>query len=360
MTTRIPPLLEPYLQIPSSSSQQIILLTSVLGASTNWLVLRFLYDALGTHPSSTRPGRNRGANEGDGGDGGDGERMGREGEEMIGVVLVSFMRDFEFWREGGRKLGLDLSRLAQKGRFAFVDGLTGLFAASSSLPPAEAGKEDETGAAGAMAMTLRSPALERVKKDILQQVERIRGKDGVEGMAEGKGKARRVLLIIDQPDLLLAATGDEVGAEEMNDVIYDLREVNPPHPTSSSASYTDTPSHSQHTYATILTLSADQPLLLSPSTPLEINHASFLIGIAHQARFTIALRLLDTGAARDVSGVLRVTVGAVGWGGDDAQEDGDENGDIYGGKGREGEREERELLYFVGGDGGVRVFERGQ
>jgi len=55
----------------------------------------------------------------------------------------------------------------------------------------------------------------------------------------------------------------------------------------------------------------------------------------------VSLRGLDTGTARDVSGVLRITRGV------------QEEDDV----GEEGE--ERELLYFVGGDGGVRVFERG-
>lgn len=77
----------------------------------------------------------------------------------------------------------------------------------------------------------------------------------------------------------------------------------------------------------------------SPHTPLEINHAAFVTGLAHLARFTIGLRLLDTGAARDVSGVLRVTRGA-------------DEGEV--------DVEEREVLYFVGGDGGVRVFGRGE
>jgi elongator complex protein 6 len=55
----------------------------------------------------------------------------------------------------------------------------------------------------------------------------------------------------------------------------------------------------------------------------------------------MGLRLLDTGTARDVSGVVRITAG-----GESSQE---------------GIKvEERELLYFVGGDGGVKVFERGQ
>lgn len=100
----------------------------------------------------------------------------------------------------------------------------------------------------------------------------------------------------------------------------------------------------KHVHSTVLALCADTPLVHGQQTPLEVNHAAFLLGIAHQADLTMSLRLLDSGVARDVSGVLRVTVGEQA----EAQEDGD------------GRRwEDREVLYFVGGDGGVKVFERG-
>lgn len=52
----------------------------------------------------------------------------------------------------------------------------------------------------------------------------------------------------------------------------------------------------------------------------------------------MGVRELDTGVARDVSGVLRIGHG----GGEGAQE-----------------VEEKEVLYFIGGDGGAKVFERG-
>lgn len=51
------------------------------------------------------------------------------------------------------------------------------------------------------------------------------------------------------------------------------------------------------------------------------------------------MRLLDTGTAKDVSGVVRITRG----------------GGVL-----ERAIEEHEYLYHVGGDGGVKVFERGQ
>ena len=94
-----------------------------------------------------------------------------------------------------------------------------------------------------------------------------------------------------------------------------------------------------------MTLSADYPLASVVQTPLEKHHASLLLNMSHAADFVMSLRLLDTGTARDVSGVLRVTVG------DSTQQAG---GDIR------RRIEDKEFLYFVGGDGGVKVFERGQ
>ena len=58
----------------------------------------------------------------------------------------------------------------------------------------------------------------------------------------------------------------------------------------------------------------------------------------------MSVRGLDTGVAKDVSGVLRISRGA----GLQVEE----------GEG-EAEVEERVFLYLVTGDGGVRVFERG-
>jgi elongator complex protein 6 len=82
MTSRTPPLLEPYLSLPPETS--FILLTNVLGASTNWLVLRYLHGFLA--PLAKNPEDEYGNGEG------------------TSVVLVSFLRDWAFWREGARKL----------------------------------------------------------------------------------------------------------------------------------------------------------------------------------------------------------------------------------------------------------------
>ena len=97
--------------------------------------------------------------------------------------------------------------------------------------------------------------------------------------------------------------------------------------------------------ATVITISADQPLVTAPQTPLETNHAALLLSFAHEADLVMSLRLLDSGTARDVSGVIRITVG------DQCSQNKPDSYKIP---------EEKDLLYFVGGDGGVKVFERGQ
>lgn len=103
----------------------------------------------------------------------------------------------------------------------------------------------------------------------------------------------------------------------------------------------------QHVHSTVITASADYPLLhnSSPSaTPLESEHRAFVTTMAHQSRVVVQLRSLGTGAARDISGVLRVSFGGQI---DDSEQ---ENGGF----------EEGEWLYQVKGDGTVKVWARGE
>ncbi|RDL31421.1 Uncharacterized protein BP5553_09630 [Venustampulla echinocandica] len=279
MASKIPPLLEPYLALPPEAS--LILLTNVLGASTNWLVLRFLHSTLATSSNSLEV----------------------HPEDETKVVFVSFLRDFAFWKDNARRLGLDLEKHAAKKSFAFVDGLSGLFLPKQQRP-----------AVGPGETVLSSPSLTNVSEAILKAIQDVRGSSGAKG---------NVLLVVDQLDLLLAVAGNQVGAVNLEEMLAGLRE---------------------EVHSAIITVSADHPLVSALQTPLETNHASFLVNIAHQADFIMGLRLLDSGTATDVSGVVRVTIG------DQVAEDDDFRRKI----------DERELLYFVAGDGGVRVFERGQ
>ncbi|KAF7156417.1 hypothetical protein CNMCM5623_010087 [Aspergillus felis] len=330
----VPPLLTPYVtSLPHSS---LTVVSSVLNATGNWLVLRFLYGALSA-PSNSQIAF--------GSDGVDG----REKRKVV--------------------LGLDLARLTDKGQFAFVDGLSELFYAPSAtqrspVPPSSPSaipprtvlplrtspgavlgrapqplpRPSSTVPSTASAESGRTKrlhfsgsgfgALDALENDIANVIKQLKtSKDGDEGEPE-------VLLVIDQPDMLLAASGPNkgIGATEMGEWVMGLQE---------------------HAYATILTLSADSPLIHNASTsasqsatPLETEHAIFAIGSAHRAEMVMQLRSLETGAARDVSGVLRISKGGA-WGRGEKT-------------GAEGDWDEREVLYFIQRDGGVRIFGRGE
>ena len=158
-----------------------------------------------------------------------------------------------------------------------------------------------------------------------------------------------VVLVIDQLDLLLATSSgqDGITASSLGDLMMELRQVRisevvPWRIVQGLRTELRTMANCiQDVHTTILTLAANTPLVTAQTTPLEVNHASLLLSAAHQADLVIGLRLLDTGAARDVSGVMRISVN------EDEEEE------------RERGVEDKELLYFVGGDGGVKVFERG-
>lgn len=75
-----------------------------------------------------------------------------------------------------------------------------------------------------------------------------------------------------------------------------------------------------------------------------MEESYFVATLAHQAFSVTSLRMLDTGLAKDVSGVLRVTMGT--GTGSPRRQDGQD-------------WDEKEVLYFVR-DGSVEVFGRGQ
>ena len=247
MASRIPPLLDAYLALPPETSQ--IVLSGVLGASTNWLVQRYLYAFLGRVASA--PDADAGADADD--------------NDSAHVLLVSFLRDFAFWKEGAARLGLDLEAAGRTGRFAFVDGLGGLFVAP---PPGTTGGNTGGGAGvrgpalqpgrqpvvpgrlgpvpvggGASRLggagwrrTLRSTQVADVQAEIETALRSIQGGGGGGGGGRRDGKAgeaatavmkeKKVVLVIDQLDFLLAATGTEGSALALQTMLLDLREVN--------------------------------------------------------------------------------------------------------------------------------------
>lgn len=89
----LPPLLTSYLSSQPESS--LTLISSILGATSNWLVLRYLYSALSTSNSSNAA------------IGFDESHNGAKKK----VVLVSFLRGWEFWRAEAKRL-VCLSKLS--------------------------------------------------------------------------------------------------------------------------------------------------------------------------------------------------------------------------------------------------------
>ncbi|OTB07295.1 hypothetical protein M426DRAFT_317980 [Hypoxylon sp. CI-4A] len=286
MATRIPPLLDPYLGPPPETS--LVLLSGVLGSTTNWLVLRYLYSLLSASSDSVAK-----------------DDLDSPNKDDTSVVLISFLRDSAFWRDGAGKLGIDLDLMAKKGRFIFVDGLTGLFhaASRSHTPRPSPGNLSRT-------KVLATPTLQHLRKELQDAIAQI----------QHSVPEQKTILIVDQLDLFLATSEDEISSQGLRETLLDTREK---------------------VHSTIVTVSADEPLMAPQATFLEKEHAAFVTSLAHDAHLVLSLRMLDTGTARDVSGVLRVTQG----------------GEL---DALDKLVEERELLYFVAGDGGVRVFERGQ
>ncbi|KAI0440263.1 hypothetical protein F4803DRAFT_577911 [Xylaria telfairii] len=295
MTAPAPPLLEPYLRLPDETS--LILLSGVLGSSTNWLVHRYLYSLLSSQSSSSSSHSLSRHNE-------LAESTDAGLQQHTSVVFVSFLRDYAFWKDGAKRLGLDLDMASKKGSFVFVDGLTGLFMSS----PDHGRRQSVTDALGRrVLLAATTDYLSRTLEDVVAH-------------AQFLTPGTQTVLVIDQPDILLAAAGDAISSQGLRDTILGLREK---------------------VHASIITISADEPLIATQGTPLEKEHASLALSLAHDAQLVMSLRMLETGTAKDVSGVLRVTPG------------GDEGA-------ASAPVEDRELLYFIGGDGSVRVFERGQ
>jgi len=104
-TTRIPQLLEPYIKLPPQDS--LTLLTGVFNATTNWLALRYLCSVLGeggdgTSRASGRKPRHLRQDVTDNSIS-SGDVNYDEEESEAAVVLVSWMRDWEFWKTEARR-----------------------------------------------------------------------------------------------------------------------------------------------------------------------------------------------------------------------------------------------------------------
>lgn len=86
----LPPALEPYLQLPPETS--LILLTSTLGCSVNWLTARFISSALASdhHQQQQEPS-----------------------PPPLAILLVSWIRDLAFWKTELRRTSVSTTKPKQ-------------------------------------------------------------------------------------------------------------------------------------------------------------------------------------------------------------------------------------------------------
>lgn len=359
--SRIPPLLQPVVSFPPKDS--LSLLTGVLDATPHWLVSRFVGSALDTSEES-------------------GNEVDETTNGITKVLLVSWMRDWDYWRnELRRGAGLDLARLANEGRIAFVDGVTGLFSGDSEVSSKSRNVDEQripsVPSRGSTVLPQRGPAPTRTAAVQPARQPLVQNTNSSPSQTS-KGRSRltspslphtaemisqtlltlqtspndKILLILDSPTTLLSTT--PTSSKDLSSLILCLREK---------------------LHSTLVVAESDTPFLaaanpaaflgagdyLTPSSQQEKNHAgtfaplekeiaSFVVGLGHSARMIVGTRGLDTGVARDVSGVLRVCRGGC-W-----DEDGEEETRS---DGREETGRDMEVLYHVAADGSVRVFERG-
>ena len=157
-------------------------------------------------------------------------------------------------------------------------------------------------------------SLTEAEKGILQSIQK-----------HHKSPDRHVVLILDNPDILLGS--GITTAQHLDQLVQKLRSL---------------------VHSVVVTCSVDLPLVTATAqstnatfSPLEVDCARFITRQAHNANFVMSVRGLDTGAARDVSGVLRVTRSGHSYDLDD-----DEEASVR----------EMEALYLVQKDGGVQSF----
>lgn len=133
------------------------------------------------------------------------------------------------------------------------------------------------------------------------------------------------LIILDGLDFLCASQPD-IGVLQLQDFLSTVRELS---------------------QAVVLTCSTDTPLLHNRhegATSLERDHAALLSTVAHQSSWIFQSRGLDTGTARDITGVLRISCGP------DYADEVDETRGL----------DDGEWLYQIKGDGGVEMWTRGE
>ncbi|KIW90342.1 uncharacterized protein Z519_08986 [Cladophialophora bantiana CBS 173.52] len=342
----IPPPLAQYIHSslfsPCPHSQTLI--TSVLSTPSPWLVLRFIYAALYGVEDGAR---------------GDGSDAGSRHEKMttmtppLPVVFASFLRPLTLWVEMGKKLGLDIPSLLRSRKMFYVDGLS-----YGSPPPVSVLGGGGEGADLALATTrLKSLALNDVQDALSAALKSVSttmsSSASISRPPSGTPTPR-------MPTALTSSTQSPKAAKPfvLLDGIDFLVACQPFLSTLSVQAFLS--SLRIQSDVLLLACNADPPLLhratpTSEGTLLERNHAHLVTAMAHQSRWVLQLRGLDTGSAKDVSGVIRASKGGCYEGNEDGFDE-----SSHSRAGNVDELDDAEWLYQLKGDGSARVWGRGE
>lgn len=101
--------------------------------------------------------------------------------------------------------GLDLDKFAARKRFVFIDGLGGLFTPKHGKSSTTKGDDK----------TLTSSVLSQASGEIHATIQAMKTSPG----------GSKVLLVVDQLDLLLAAGGDDINAMNLGEMMTGFRDV---------------------------------------------------------------------------------------------------------------------------------------
>ncbi|OAG34052.1 hypothetical protein AYO21_11798 [Fonsecaea monophora] len=351
MPPAIPPPLASYIQssLSPSTLHSQTLITSVLSTPSPWLVLRIIYAALyGVEDDiGTREGR---------------DVQGLEktsATTALPVIFASFLRPLTLWVELGKKIGLDIQSLLRSRKIIYIDSLS---YSQSPRPSVSGGGSSSAGDPSLSPTTrLKSLALGDVQDALSSGLKSLSTttspSPSVSSLSLSRTPAPRLPPTSTLPTQLPETTKPLI----ILDGIDYLAASQPFLPIISVQAFLST--LRTQSRALILTCSADAPLLRiaastnEEGTPLERNHAHLVTAMAHQSRWVFQLRGLDTGSAKDVSGVVRASKGG-GYEGNENDEHAPSTTQRRSGDGDD--LDDAEWLYQLKGDGSVRVWGRGE
>ncbi len=281
-----------------SSSQPLSLITSIEGVNPSWLINTLIESIIYDSCSL-----NRGLRKND-------ELKLSHKTRGIPIIIISFINDFNYFKKNLIKFGIDLDKL--NGKIIIIDCLTNLFM-----------KIDNDGIRGNGIQNNYKPGPFQDIDDLFKQLYTIISKLTPTSSNSNNNKPA---IILEAPDILLSS--NLFNSKQLLKLMFSLQKV-------SSSLY--------------VSLNIDEELIdidkHPEQTSIEFQQYDFLVHMIHRASLIIGLKPLETGRAKDVTGILRISRGTVPLSIDENDE-------------KINEIQEREYFYLVNGDAQVQLFFR--